>query len=209
MHLHPTRRLGRYLPLLGLILIASAACQQQNVTPAAETIVVWADPQDETSTGQSILDANDDPERFVLIEANSRVVFSNGDVCNDCTTDLDTATIDLGGDQFIDIRFGRGPDGAGTRRPFLVDAASGNFIQLVGSDPVTFQVTAEPFEADNDDSDDRAVFAGTQAVSGGSSASQAASPLCGILGGGSIGLFLLTLLALTYTRSVRPRLSGD
>ena len=202
MHLHLADRLGRYLPLFGFTLIASLACQQQNVTSAPEAFAIWADPLDETSTGPTILDANDDENRFVRIDDRGLVVFSTGDVCNDCTTDLETATIDLGDDAFIDLRFSRGPDNAGTRRIYLVDTASGNYIQLLGSGPVTFQVPEETLEEDNDDSHDRAVFVRAASASGSSSGSS--SPLCGILGGGSIGLFVMALLALTFTRrSVR------
>ncbi len=192
------RRVGRWVigasscALLTVIVVSG--CQQfngiGNRTPATgipERVVVWADPTNAESTGSSIRDANNDEDRFIVVGTNGAVQFLPGQtVCDDCSVDIDNAVIDLGDGNSVDIRFGIGAVGDDTaRRPFMVDAASGNFIQLVGggSSPITFQVTEQPFEDPDDDSDDRAVSAGDASngtATTGSGASQ--SGLCGVFG---------------------------
>lgn len=144
------------------------ACQSQPAGGSGRTdrpsqIVIWEDPLD-GGQGTAVRDANNDPERFVVIGTNGAVQFiPDGTVCSDCdTTD---ATIDVGEGNLIDIRFGVSSVGDDARRPFLVDRASGNFVQLIGggSSNVTFQVTEEPLEDPNDSSDDLAIAAGTDA----------------------------------------------
>jgi hypothetical protein len=178
-----------------------AGCQNQGSGGAVqlpERIVVWEDPATGV-TGSSIRDANNDPDRVVLVGTDGRVQFvADQTVCNDCMTE--GATIDLGEGNLIDIRFGIGAVGDDVRRPFLVDRASGNFVELVGggSEPVTFQVETEPFEEPNDRTDDLALVSGeidNPTVNGGGGAGSGG--LCGALGLGTIlpvglGLMILT-----------------
>jgi hypothetical protein len=180
----------------GMVL---AGCQNQGSGGAVqlpERIVVWEDPVT-GATGSSIRDANNDAERIVLVGTDGRVQFvSDQSVCNDCMTE--GATIDLGGGNLIDIRFGVGAVGDDVRRPFLVDRASGNFVQLVGGgdEEVTFQVTTEPFE---DPNDDLAIAAGeTDNPTLGTGGGGGSGGLCGALGLGTIlpiGLGLMILMA--------------
>lgn len=154
------------LALLVCFGCSLVGCQNQGSgggpTELPNRVVVYSDPEDSERQGSNIRDANNDDDSFVLIGSNGKVQFMpTPSVCNDCS--VTGATITLEGDQLIDIRFGLAPDGTGSRRPFLVDRASGNFIQLVGggSSSVTFQVTEEAFEDPNDRSDDLAVEAST------------------------------------------------
>lgn len=158
-------------------------------------IIVWEDPET-GDQGTPIRDANNDPDRFVVVGTNGRVQFvQDGSVCTDCMTE--GATIDLGGGNLIDIRFGVGVVGDEVRRPFLVDRTYGTFVQLVeeGGD-ITFQPTATPFEEPDDRSDDMAIPIGetdnpTIEDSGSGQAST-----CGAVG----GMIPLVLLGLLLTR---------
>lgn len=180
---------------VGMIILTAAwlaGCQTQNVTSRPENVVIWEDPETGVQ-GQTIRDVNNDDDRFVVIGSNGRVQFSFGSVCNDCDTDLDNARIQVDG-AFVDIRFGVAPVGDEIRRSFLVDAQNGTFIELVGGgdEPVTFRATDEVFEDPDDDSDDRAISAGT--TSNPSNEAQQESGLCGALGGLGLGLLLLAPL---------------
>jgi len=146
-------------------------------------VVVWGDPEDLDNRGRNIRDVDNVDEKHVLIGTDGSVQFSSNPptVCNDCEADIDNATIDLGGGNLIDLRFGTAP-GSTERRPFLVDRATGNFIRLV--EQATFQVRDEPFEDPDDSSDDLAVAVdetANPAVSSRSSGSTG-SGLCGALG---------------------------
>ncbi|MCP4248506.1 MAG: hypothetical protein GY778_15770 [bacterium] len=151
------------LVCLGCCLVG---CQNQGSgggpTELPDSVVVFSDPENSERQGSNIRDANNDDESFVMIGSNGKVQFLPvPTVCNDCT--VEGATITLDGGQLIDIRFGLAPDGTGSRRPFLVDRTSGEFIELLGggSDPVEFSRSGAVFEEPDDSSDDLAVEAGT------------------------------------------------
>ena len=200
----PTQRTFRVLGVSMLAGILSAACQAQSdgATQLPSRIVLWEDPETGVQ-GQTIRDANNERDRVVIVGSNGSVQFvSDGTVCNNCeTTD---ATIDLGGGNLIDIRFGVGAVGDDVRRPFLVDRASGNFIQLRGGgdQPVTFEVTGTPLEEPNDRSDDMAIRAGGAAnpTLDNSGADQSAA-LCGA----AAATIPLVVLGLLLTRLARRR----
>ena len=189
-------RLPKYTAIVAAACLAGCQTQQsQSRVVPPKNIVVWEDP-DTGDQGQTIRDANNDEDRFVVVGTNGRVQFlPGGEVCRACDTDIDNARIDLGDGHLVDLRFGVGAVGDDVRRLFLVDAASGNFIQLVGGGDkdVTFQVTTEPLEEPNDDSDDRALAAGEapNPAAGESQSQSREVPLCGALGGPIMGLLVL------------------
>jgi hypothetical protein len=204
---------------IGLVLawvVVSSGCQGQTSLlgggskpkPPAK-IVVWQDPANPDSQGTSIRDVNNDAERFVVIGTDGEVQFVNGttfSIATDITANVDDASIPVGNGT-VDIRFGAAPSDPTDRRPFLVDRASGYFIQLVGGNgDVTFQVTNAPFEDPNDPTDDRAIAAGEDdnplatAASPNTATTNVLNNLCGIGGAGMIPVTLLGLLGLRFAR---------
>ncbi len=202
----PIQRLFRVLGVSMLAGILSVGCQAaadaDAVTELPARIVFWEDPVT-GNQGQTIRDANNDADRIVIVGSDGAVQFvADGTVCNNCnTTD---ATIDLGDGNLIDIRFGVGAVGDDIRRPYLVDRASGNFIQLRGggSQPVTLEVTDTPFEEPNDRSDDMAIPVGDAPnPTLGSSAADQPAGLCGA----AAATIPLVVLGLLLTRFARRR----
>ncbi|MCH7812592.1 MAG: hypothetical protein IID40_01095 [Planctomycetes bacterium] len=205
------------LALLVCLSCSLIGCQNQGSgggpTELPNSVVVYSDPQDPERQGSNVRDANNDDDSFVLIGSNGKVQFMpTPTVCNDCS--VTGATITLDGDQLIDIRFGLAPDGTGSRRPFLVDRTSGNFIQLVGggSSSVTFQVTETVFEEPDDSTDDLADEAGTidnpaaAADTGGTGG--IIGQFCGATGA-MLPLILLGMLALRFSARRRQQLRQD
>ncbi len=196
MRIARVRRLPLLICVLTVIVGSSGGCQSQSggATELPREVIVWEDPET-GDRGSPIRDVNNDEDRIVVVGTNGDVQFvADGTVCNDC--DTEEATITIGSGDLIDIRFGVRQEGDQTRRPFLVDRNSGNFIELVGSsNAITFQVTSIPLEDPNDSSDDLAIRAGSEdnpTVEGGSGSGSA--PLCGILGFVPLALGLLVML---------------
>jgi len=184
-------------------LASVPGCQTQGGGGAAQfpaEIIVWEDPES-GNQGSPIRDANNDPERFVVVGTNGRVQFvQDSSVCTDCMTE--GATIDLGEGNLIDIRFGVGVVGDDVRRPFLVDRTYGTFVQLVEEGGgIIFQPTDTPFEEPNDRTDDMAKAAGSEANPTITSTGARTAPLCGLLG----AMMPLTVLALLGLRLLRRR----
>ncbi|MFH0983344.1 MAG: hypothetical protein V2A79_17635 [Planctomycetota bacterium] len=209
---------------LGLVLslvVLSSGCQGQSTSllggggskpkPSAK-IVVWQDPAIPDSEGTNIRDANNDAARFVVIGTDGQVDFVNSNsflIARDITADVQDASIQVGSG-IIDIRFGVAPSNATDSRAFLVDRASGHFIQLVGgTSDVTFQVTETQFEDPNDPTDDQAVAAGeadnplVTAASSNTPTTNVLNNLCGVGGAGMIPVVLLGLLGLRFARRRR------
>ena len=184
------------------VAVWGAACQNQGTgggTQLPGNVVVWGDPDNLENRGRNVRDANNDEDSFILIGTNGRVQFEPLRlVCDDCT--VDGATIELDTGQLIDIRFGIGPDGTGGRRVFLVDRASGEFIELLGggSSPVEFRRSGALFEDADDRSDDQAV-AVDETPNPTTSTSSGSSSLCGIFGM-ILPLAFTGMLALCLTR---------
>ncbi len=131
------------------------------ITDLPAEIVVWGDTDPENDEAfASIRDANDVDDRFVVIGTNDQVQFSNSRVCNTCTVEGYTISVD--GTPRVNIRFSSGPDGFGTRRPFLV-STDGYYVQLLLGDDnnYTFQEVDQRFEDPDNLSDDVGVRVGT------------------------------------------------
>ncbi len=188
-----------------LIAVGLAGCQNQGSGKPVSVparIVIWEDPG-AGGQGQTIRDANNDENRYVVIGTDGTVqFFPDETVCNDCEANIDEAQIDLGNGDLIDLRFGVGATGDDVRRLFLVDVASGNFVQLLGGgeEDVTFQVTTEPLEEPNDDSDDRAIAVGDGPNPTASDSSSSRTTLCGAVGLGTLGPMFLALLVPMWRR---------
>ena len=192
----------------GALAVGLTGCQSQasgggDGPSLPKKVVVWGDPEDLSNQGRDIRDANNDGDSYVLIGTNGRVQFMPIlRVCDDC--DVEGATITLGSGQLIDIRFGVGPDGQGARRPFLVDRASGEFVELLGGgdSTVRFNRADALFEDPDDSSDDLAQAVGETATPVVADNVDRNSGLCGALGAWMIPM---TLAGLLLMRLVRPR----
>ena len=210
---------GLCLGLVFVVAVGLIGCQSTNgilggtstkPKPSAQ-IVIWQDPADPVSEGTNIRDVNNDSTRFVVIGTDGQVDFVHDTsflIARNITADVQNASIQVGTGT-IDIRFGLAPGNTTDRRPYLVDRASGNFIQLIGGDnDVTFQVTTTPFEDPNDATDDQAVDAAAAdnplvtASSPNSASTNFFNNLCGI---GGAAMMLPTLLGMLGLRFAHRR----
>jgi hypothetical protein len=161
-HWHGVGVIGAGL-MVGM-LSGSLGCKSGDsnaITDLPAEIVVWGDTDpDNDAAFASIRDANDVDDRFVVIGTNDQVQFSNSRVCNTCTVDGYTISVD--GTPRVNIRFSSGPDGFGVRRPFLV-STDGFYVQLLLGDDknYTFQEVDQRFEDPDNLTDDVAVQVGT------------------------------------------------
>lgn len=123
----------------------------------AADLIIWGDPQSDAASA-AVRDVDDNLDRFIAVGSDGFVQLFNSDICPDCT--VDGASITVADELEMSIRFGPGPNGGTERKPFLV-SADGYYVRLTGDDTVTLEETAEPFEDEDDPSDDLATESGT------------------------------------------------